>query len=221
MSAEERKQILQMVAAGKISAEEAAKLMRALDDSNGADIEVIQPESSRWNNESTADDPSWGEKPHAPEFEEVRRRASRFSKGFLWLGIFTTVVASWIMFSIQQNAGLNFWFFCFTMPFILGVLLISLGAGSSNSRWLYVNVDRTHSKDREDGPRKISIAFPLPLGLAAWFFRTFGKYIDELKDKNIDEIVNAISIATTIKEPLIVNVDESDKGGERVQVFIG
>jgi len=81
-----------------------------------------------------------------------------------------------------------------------------------------VNVDRTNA---EDWPRKISIAFPLPLGLASWFIRNFGQYIDGFKKTSVDEIINAINLAKTITEPLIVNVDESDKGGERVQVFIG
>ena len=68
MSAEERKKILQMVADGKISAEEAATLMRTLDESAEEEIQVFEAESS-----------SWSERPDAPEFEEVRRRASRFS----------------------------------------------------------------------------------------------------------------------------------------------
>ncbi len=47
MSAEERKKILQMVEEGKISAEQAASLMRALDtdvDSSEAEIKVIETE---------------------------------------------------------------------------------------------------------------------------------------------------------------------------------
>ncbi len=208
MSSEERRKILQMVADGKITAEEAANLMRTLEESAEEEIQVIEPPTDSWSRE----------KIDAPEFEEVRRRASRFSKGFLGLGILFTVLSAWAMFSIQQNNGLNFWFFCFTMPLILGVMLISLGAGAKSSRWLYVNVDRTNA---EDWPRKISIAFPLPLGLASWFIRNFGQYIDGFKKTSVDEIINTINLAKTITEPLIVNVDESDKGGERVQVFIG
>ena len=208
MSSEERRKILQMVADGKITAEEAANLMRTLEEAAEEEIQVVELATDSWSQE----------KIDAPEFEEVRRRASRFSRGILGLGILFTVLSAWVMFSIQQNNGLNFWFFCFAMPFIFGVMLISLGAGAKSSRWLYVNVDRTNA---EDWPRKISIAFPLPLGLASWFIRNFGQYIDGFKKTSVDEIINAINLAKTITEPLIVNVDESDKGGERVQVFIG
>ena len=212
MSSEERRKILQMVADGKISAEEAATLMRAWDepteDESSAGPEVIEvgPVFS-------------GERSEAPEIDEVRLRAHRFSNAFLWIGILTTVFMAWWMFSIQQNAGLNFWFYCLSMPLAFGIMLIALGAGSKTSRWLYVNVDRTRSKD-QDGPRRISLAFPLPLGFAAWFIRTFGSRIEGLKNTNVDDVVHAIALAKNIKDPLIVHVDDGDDG-ERVQVFIG
>jgi hypothetical protein len=212
MSSEERRKILQMVADGKISAEEAATLMRALDepteDESSAGPEVIEvgPVFS-------------GERSEAPEIDEVRLRAHRFSNAFLWIGILTTVFMAWWMFSVQQNAGLNFWFYCLSMPLAFGIMLIALGAGSKTSRWLYVNVDRTRSKD-QDGPRRISLAFPLPLGFAAWFIRTFGSRIEGLKNTNVDDVVHAIALAKNIKDPLIVHVDDGDDG-ERVQVFIG
>ncbi|MCL4274874.1 MAG: hypothetical protein KJZ77_13465 [Anaerolineales bacterium] len=209
MSAEERKKILQMVADGKISAEEAATLMRALDeDSAEAEVEVLGVPSGMG-----------GERSEAPEFDEVRRRAMRFSGAFLWFGILFTVFSAWSMFAIQQNSGMNFWFYCLGMPLFLGILLIVLGAGSRTSRWIYVNVDRTRSRD-QDGPRKITIALPLPLGLVGWFLRTFGSRISGLRNTNVDEVVQAISMAKNMTEPLIVHVDDADDG-EKVQVFIG
>ena len=206
MSSEERKKILQMVADGKISAEEAATLMRALDESAEEQIEVLGSESGF----------SY-ERSDAPEFDQVRKRAMRFAMIPLWIGILFTVLSAWAMFSIQQNAGLNFWFFCMSMPFMLGILLIAMGAGSRSSRWLYVNVDRTH---QNEWPRNITIALPLPLGLVSWFLKNFGSQIEGLKRTTVDEVIMAISMAETITEPLIINVDDSDDG-ERVQVFIG
>jgi hypothetical protein len=204
MSAEERRKILQMVSDGKINAEEAATLMRALDDPAGDDV---QPEA----------DP-WSEKLNAAEFDEVRKRARRFAMIPLWTGVALTILTAWWMYLIQRSAGLNFWFFCMSMPFMLGVLLIALGAGSKFSHWIYVNVDRTN---QHDGPRHITIALPLPLGLVGWFIRNFGAHIQGLKNTSVDEILDALSLAKSITEPLIVNVDERHKGGERVQVFIG
>ena len=212
MSSEDRKKILQMVADGKLSAEEAAKLMRALDESAE---EVPSPEPEVIMAESGLD----GERTDAPEIDEVRRRARKFSSAFLWIGIFMTVFIAWWMFSIQQNSGLNFWFYCLGMPLAFSILLIALGAGSRSSRWLYVNVDRSQSKD-QDGPRKISLAFPLPLSLTAWFIRVFGKRIDGLKDKNVNDVATLVTLLKETRDPFVVHVDDSDDG-EKVQVFIG
>jgi hypothetical protein len=205
MSSEERKKILQMVADGKISADEAATLMRALDDSAEEEIVLVGEASGMG-----------GERSDAPEFDQVRRRANRFSNAFLWIGVIFTVLSAWAMFGIQQNAGANFWFYCMGMPLFLGILFTTMGAGSKTSRWMYVNVDRSH---QEEWPRNITIAFPLPLGLASWFLKNFGSRIEGLKKTSVDEIIQAIALAKNITEPLIVHVDDDD--GERVQVFIG
>jgi hypothetical protein len=203
MSAEERRKILQMVADGKISAEEAATLMRTLDESVAEEMEVIETESG-----------SWSERPDAPEFEDVRRRAMRFAAIPLWVGVIFTVLSAWSMFSIQRSAGLNFWFFCLTLPLLFGILLLTLGGGA---RWLYLNVDRSY---QNEWPRYITLALPIPLGLVSWFLKNFGSHIEGLKKTTVDEVLMAISMTKSMTEPLIINVDD-DESGDRVQVFIG
>jgi hypothetical protein len=205
MSTEERRKVLQMVADGKISAEEAATLMRSLDDSAEEESEVVETESG-----------SGGAGSGFIEFDQIRKRAMRFAMIPLWVGVILTVLSAWWMYSIQQHAGLNFWFFCMAIPLLFGILLIALSAGGGSARWLYVNVDRSH---QNEWPRHITIALPLPLGLVGWFLRNFGQYIEGLKSTTIDEVIMAISTAKSVTEPLIIHAD--DGGGERVQVFIG
>jgi hypothetical protein len=206
MSTEERRKILQMVADGKITAEEAATLMRTLDESAEEETEVIGTRSGTGSGGSDA-----------AEFDQIRKRAMNFAMIPLWVGVILTILSAWWMFSIQQHAGLNFWFFCMSLPLLFGILLIALGAASETSRWLYVNVDRSR---RADWPKNITIVLPLPLGLASWFLKNFGMYIDGLKGTTVDEVIMAISAAKLTTEPLIINIDNHD-GGERVQVFIG
>ena len=207
MSAEERRKILQMLQDGKISAEQASSLMRALDaDPDPSEIEVIEagpsPDSERVD---------------APEFEQVKARARRFAMIPLWVGVFLTVFSAWGMYSIQQNAGVNFWFFFLLLPFLLGVLLIALSAGAQNSKWLYVNVDR---RNAHDGPRKITLGFPLPLGLTAWVLRTFGHNIRGMNYTNVDEIIQILDATGKSGAPLIINANDNGDG-EYVQVYIG
>src|SRR5690349_24978504 len=114
MSSEERKKILQMVQDGKISAEQAASLMRALDadaDPAEAEVEVLETGAGSGFKEN-----------EAPEFEEVKSRARRFAMIPLWIGVFIAVLSAWGIFSIQQSVGVNFWFFCLLVPLLFGVL---------------------------------------------------------------------------------------------------
>ena len=207
MSAEERKKILQMVQDGKISAEQAASLMRALEeDLAETDVEVIETGTA------SGDDGTY-----APEFEAVKARARRFAMIPLWVGVFMTVLSAWGIYSIQQRSGVNFWFFFLMIPLLLGVLLIALGAGAQNSKWLYVNVDR---RNANDWPRNITLGFPLPLGLTAWFLRNFGQNIRGMRNTNVDEIIQILDATGKSGAPLIINANDNEDG-EHVQVFIG
>ena len=211
MSAEERKKILQMVQDGKVSAEQAASLMRALDadaDPQGAEAEVEFVETEAGSGFESND---------ASEFEEVKSRARRFAMIPLWIGVFIAVLSAWGIYSVQQRAGINFWFFCLLVPLLFGVLLIAIGAGGERSKWLYVNVDR---RNAQDWPRNITLGFPLPLGLTAWFLRTFGQYINGMQKTNVDEIIQILDATGTSGAPLIINANDNEDG-EHVQVYIG
>jgi len=211
MSSEERKKILQMVEDGKVSAGDAAKLMMALDadaDPTEVEMEVIQPDTSQG-----------FEKSEAPEFEEIKSRARRFSLIPLWIGIFITVLSAWIIYGIQQNGGANFWFYCMVLPLLAGVFLITLGAGGRSARWVYLDVDRPYAK-RGDGPRHITFGLPLPLGIIDWFLRTFGNYFQGLSKRRMDGMIELMNATRNSNEPFILNIDDSDDG-EHVRIFIG
>ena len=211
MSSEERKKILQMVEDGKVSAGDAAKLMMALDsdaDPVEAEMEVIQMETGQ----------GFG-KSEAPEFEEIKSRARRFSLIPLWIGIFVTVISAWAIYGIQQNGGANFWFYCMVLPLLAGVLLITLGAGGRSARWIYLDVDRPYAK-RGDGPRHITFGLPLPLGIIDWFFRTFGNYFQGLSKSRVEGMIHLMNATRNSNEPFILNIDDSDDG-EHVRIFIG
>lgn len=209
MSAEERKKILQMVADGKITAEQAASLMKALEDEpTPGEVEVVEPVTSSGFERTESS---------SADFEKVKARAQQFAMIPLWIGVIIAVFSSWGIYSIQQNAGMNFWFYCLLAPLFLGVLLIVIGAGGQGSHWLYVNVDRRYA---HDGPRNITLGFPLPLSLTSWFLRTFGNNIQGLRNTNVDDIIQILDTTKKSGEPFIVNVQD-DEDGEHVQVYIG
>jgi hypothetical protein len=135
----------------------------------------------------------------------------------LWIGVAVTVLSAWGIYSVQQASGLSFWFFFLMIPLFIGVLLIALGASGQTSKWLYVNVDR---RNAHEGPRNITLGFPLPLGLTAWFLRTFGQNIRGMRNSNVDEIIQILDATGKSGAPLIINANDNEDG-EHVQVYIG
>jgi SHOCT-like domain len=209
MSSEERRKILQMVEEGKISAEDAASLMRALDeDSVEEHVEALKSETGSGFE---------GDEASTPEFEKVKAHVHRFATVPLWMGVGIAVLSAWGIFTIQQNTGVNFWFFCLMFPLLLGVLLVAIGSAGQGSKWLYVNVDRRYA---DDWPKNITLGFPLPIGLTAWFMRTFGHNIRGMNKTQVDGIVEVLDTTNKSDDPFIINVDDDDNG-DRVHVYIG
>ena len=213
MSSDEQKQILKMVEEGKITADEAMKLIRALEVASAEDeVDVVETEAgSGFEFEAVEDLGASG----MPEFEEVKARARRYAMVPLGIGVAFTVLASYWLFVLVQNSNYGFWFACAWVPLLLGVLLVALSAGGMNARWLYVNVEQ----EPGEWPQHITLGFPVPLGLLGWLLRTFGHYARDMDRERVDDILRLLKTADA-HGPLIVNVDEGDHG-ERVQVYIG
>jgi hypothetical protein len=208
MSSEERKRILQMVEDGRITADQAMTLIKAIEESAGDEAPALET------------GPGLGSAPTGPagpDLEETAAQARRLSQIPLIGGLVLLVASALGMYAVMRNAGYNFWFYCLTVPLLLGAAVTALGGWSLTARWLIIRVDRTRS---DEWPKRILLGVPLPLELAGWFLRTFGSHIGELKHTYVDEVVQAISMTKSIREPLIVNVDEGEDG-ERVQVYIG
>jgi hypothetical protein len=224
MTDQEREQVLKMIASGKISPEEGLKLMRTLDQSRAEDempvgINVIgsganpEGEEEKTGSEDQAAKSSFE---NDPRIARVKATVQRLWQIPLWIGVFITVLSAWGMYMLVRAANLNFWFYFLSLPLLLGVLIMVAAVGSRRARWLFVDV---HQKPGER-PARIFLGFPLPLKLAAWFLRTFGRYIPDLGRTNVNEVIEVIETGFTGKEPLVVNVDEGEDG-EQVQVYIG
>lgn len=211
MSSEEQRRILKMVEDGRISAEEAMTLIRAIEQGSAeAEMEVVEA-APRAGHRAEASSES-----EAPEFEEVKQRARRFAMVPLWIGVGLTVLFAGLMFWAMQTSGYGFWFYCLSFPFILSVLLIALSAGGRYARWLFVDIQQKPGET----PGRITFGFPVPLGFVAWVLRNFGHRIHGLSSpENAREIASMLNKTISSDTPLIVNVDDED--GEKVRLYIG
>ena len=222
MTDQEREQVLKMIENGTISPEDGLKLMQTLDQSPAEDEEIVSktgvgvvpPEAAEKDGvEEQTEKSNFGKDPRIASVKNAVRRLWQIP---LWIGVAITILSAWGMYTMVQASRLNFWFYCLSAPLLLGVLVIVAAIGSRKARWIFVDV---HQKPDEK-PAHIFLGFPLPLKLAAWFLRTFGHFIPDLKKTNVDEVIEMVENGFTSEEPLVVNVDEGEDG-ERVQVYIG
>jgi len=104
-----------------------------------------------------------------------------------------------------------FWFYCAWLPMLGGLLILLLSWWSQQARWVHVRVQDA------DGSR-VSVSLPLPLGLAGWFFRVFGKFIPNIEKKILDDLPGILEALASEKGPATVEVNDED--GSRVRVYI-
>jgi hypothetical protein len=217
MTDSERQQILKMISDGKISAEQGLTLMQALGEAPEEEDELLpaplEPDiPPPFPAESVVDGPGESHKTD-PDFD---RKVNRFRS--LWviplsLGVAVTVVGAYWMYASLQASNFSFWFYCASVPFLLGVLLTALAFSSRSSRWIYINVRQRPGET----PQRIVLAFPL--SLVSWGINLAKNNIPEQQRGAVDDVMRAVFDSTKSDEPLMVDVDEKD--GEHVQVYIG
>jgi hypothetical protein len=225
MTDQERSQILKMIEDGKISPEEGLHLMQVLDQSPSEELPPPPPEPA-----ASAPAPEEVPAPKVqvessgfdsdPRIRNIKSIVRRFWQIPLWAGILVTVVSAAGMYAILRGPGMNIWFFFLLLPLLLGVLVIVLAVGSHKARWIFIDVQQRPGQR----PEHIFLGFPIPLGLIAWFMRTFGKRIPGLRESemNMYAVSQFLKTGFSSQEPFIVDVDEREGGdGERVKVYIG
>jgi polyhydroxyalkanoate synthesis regulator phasin len=219
---EERAQILEMVASGEISPEDAVKLLDALSDDFAGEEGQFDDEQAgdvaEINLDLELDEPA----EPAPQSPETNILDSNLNKWRQWwtiplgIGIFITLIGALLMLQSFQTSGINIWFIFAFLPFFLGVLIMALAWYSRTSPWIHIRVREGH----RDGRGKIALSFPLPLHLAAWFVRNFGQWIPYFDNTGLDELILALGDGVTPENPFYVEVNEGENG-DRVEVYIG
>lgn len=220
MSEEERRQVLEMVQSGKISAEQGLELLKALQEDDEAAASPIEKNEPNVFSSSNVAAPT-GEEDLPPRHSQTSPNLGKGAKHWrnwwlipLWIGVGLTVISALLMFIAYQSGGFGFWFACTWFPFLLGVVVMALAATSRTARWLHVRIKQSPG----EFPQKIAFSLPIPIRLTGWFFRTFRHTIPGLDSvPNIDEMLKALDEVTS-EAPFYVEVDEGD--GERVEVYI-
>ncbi len=207
---EEKLQILRMVEAGQIDAEEAAMLLAALQEpaaefEEGAPSPTPQPEVLSPQTSSSA------ETTFAQEARESRW--ARFWIYPMMAGGVVLILGLLVIGLVYATDGARGWLVCGWLPLLLGLSVVLLALWSRRAAWLHLRVS-------EGGKRKIGFSFPLPLTLTAWAVRIAQPFVPQLQETGVDDVILALRDSAAHGEPLFIDVaDEQD--GERVEIYIG
>lgn len=227
----DRMKILEMIEEGRISAQEGLRLLQILKEAESEDLAEDDPSVQTLEElplpfqpvtedadpaPALADTPlAESVEPPAADFAPSLRKWKRWWIIPFWIGVAVTIFGGLFMFQAQQSAGIGFWFVCASVPFILGLVVMVLAYQSRNSPWLHLRVQQAPG----EFPEKIAFSFPLPLGLAAWAFRTFRQFIPDLQGQDLGEMIQSAGGKISQENPIFIEVNEKD--GERVEIYIG
>src|SRR4030067_994889 len=166
---EERAKILQMVADGKFSAEEASRLLDAL----GGEDEAEQSPSAEIDADATSS---------PPPIETPRI-------GGLWvipmyIGLVVFVCGALAAFPAYASSGSWIFAVCGWPLFLLGLLIMLAAYAARHSRWIHIRVTNV------DGvKRNIRLSFPLPLRLSAWALKLASRCEPQLSAPHMDATI--------------------------------
>lgn len=198
---EEQHMILDMLQKGKLTLEEADRLLAALDASD------VDPDVS---SDEDGDTITITQPKNAPDMRRFRRYWEiPFFVGLVLLGVAGLCIS---------NTGSFLLAFCGWGVFALALLVVILAWFSQYAPWVHVRV-------REHDGSRFAFSLPLPLGIAQPFLalaRPFVRqYAGKTAHQNFELAASLVSTLGTVPAggPISIEVDEED--GDHVQVFFG
>ncbi len=138
----------------------------------------------------------------------------RFRQVPLLIGTGIVTAGALLMGAALLATGAGFWFFCASVPFLLGLVILVLAQGGQGLPWLHLRVQQPEGT----WPSTIAFSFPLPIRLVTWILRTFGIKIDLPGDLSVDELLLLLEQGVSPDSPVYI---EAGEDGQRVQVYIG
>lgn len=200
---DERLEILKMVEAGQIDAREAATLLAALSEAEGADGAAEAPQEA----------PVEVLTPERTPPEPLETRWARFWIYPLMAGGAILLLGALVVGLVSLAGGAWGWLLCGWPLLLLGLLIFALALWSRRATWMHLRIS-------EQGKRKMAFSFPVPLGLAAWAVRIARPFVPQLQHTGVDEVILAVRDSASRGEPLFIDVQD-DEDGERVELYIG
>ena len=201
---EEQKRILNMLAQGSITADEAHELLSALGSAGDAD--------------DTGDLALPDPKSESEKIEEIQPGLQRFRR--LWRIPFYIAAGALLLSGLglvlmyQSTADVAaIGFLCIWCIFLLASLATLFALLARRSAWLYLRVEETNGD-------RFAFGMPMPLNLVGWSLRIAAFFVPS---KQLGHLETAATFVDAMRDdpdadPLFIDVDDED---EKVQIYIG
>jgi hypothetical protein len=229
VTSEERQKILQMIAAGKITADEGMRLLAALSgnplpDQPPLPEQLIAAPTVDRAEETTAGTESSAQQEKAPTPEsevidppspiDVKMPDTRhWWQVPFWIGAAILIAGAFIMAGAISSGQACLVVVCGLPLLFSGLIAIIVAWFARTGPWVHIRV-----KNDRPGEHNINLSVPLDLGVVA--VRVAEPFVPQMRNTGVDDVI--VSLKNNVKgdQPVIIDVND-DEDGEHVQVIVG
>jgi hypothetical protein len=220
-TSEERQQVLRMIAEGKITPEEGARLLAAL----GGNPAVVDMPSAAPDPQSDApplEQPESQQQAYTPEQEVVTPPppidahipdTRHWWQVPFWIGAALLIAGAFTLAGALSSGAICIVLLCGFPLLMIGILAVIVAWFARNGPWVHIRVKHKHPGDRD-----INLSVPLDLGVMT--VRVAEPFVPQMKNTGVDDVIVSMKDNVQKDKPLIIDVND-DEDGEHVQVIVG
>jgi hypothetical protein len=224
-TSEERQRILQMIATGKITADEGTLLLNALSGNP-------QPDRPMPPDQLQADQAALTDGVEEPTFEQAQAPAlegevidppppidapmpdtRHWWQVPFWIGLAVLIAGAFIVAGALTSNAVCFVLLCGLPLLFAGLIMIIVAWFARNGPWVHIRV-----KNDRPGEHNVNFSVPLDLGVVA--VRVAEPFVPQMRNTGVDDVIVSLKDSVQKDRPVIIDVND-DEDGEHVQVIVG
>jgi hypothetical protein len=220
-TSEERQQVLRMIADGKITPEEGARLLAALGGNPSVmDLPSAAPDPAA--DAPRAEHTASQQQAYTPEQEVISPPppidahipdTRHWWQAPFWIGAALLVAGAFTLAGAISSGAICLVMLCGLPLLMIGILGVIIAWFARNGPWVHIRV-----KHKNPANRDINLSVPLDLGVMT--VRVAEPFVPQMKNTGVDDVIASMKDNVQRDKPLIIDVNDDDDG-EHVQVSVG
>jgi hypothetical protein len=221
-TSEERQQVLQMIADGKITPEEGSRLLAALSGGAPHELPAHGATSDQTSDAPQAEQADPQQQAYTPEQEVISPPppietqipdTRHWWQVPFWIGVALLVASAFTLAGTLSSSAVCLAVLCGLPLLLIGILAVIVAWFARNGPWVHIRV-----KNDRPGQHDFNMSVPLDLGVVA--VRVAEPFVPQMKQTGVDDVILSVKDNVKKDQPLIIDVND-DEDGEHVQVIVG